>query len=265
MTVQLLYDDVCEVMLEPGGFTLGLVTPQQFLDYYVETMEDFLGRTGLIKGIALQTQQYGTPDYDLPDWISDIEAVYSDGGTLFRDSENSIAAMNQNWRSEIDTPRAWRQDKMPMQSLSLFPAPKVQGDSGGQDPGIVSAYVPGQSPNPLQAFVGTLNQTAQVASFTTPGTFFTPPSGAVPLNQLARKNVAMIGKLGLMTEAVALGDPIEHLTDDFAVFLKYGILQKIFGVDGENKDVLRENYCRDRYEEGVMLGKAIMGEEVEAA
>lgn len=263
MLINSLYLDCCEVLLESGGLQTGLLTVSQFLDFYVATMNDFLGETGIIKAIGAQGQQYGQQQYDVPDWIGDIEACFSDGSTLFRDVEQSIASRNRNWRSEIGACRSWRQDKEPMDTVSVYPGPKLQGQAGGPDPGIVVAWVPGGA-SQVQAFIGTLSQSGQVATFASPGTFFAGVNPQ-PIAQFSRKNICMVGQVVLFSNSVQLGDSIESLPDDFVIFIKYGILSRVWSVDGENKDPQRARYCMARYQEGVSLGKAVMGEELEAA
>lgn len=263
MLVSSLYATVCNILLEPGGFQLGLITNAQFLQFYRAVMEDFLGKTKLYKGVAFDPQQYSVAQYQIPDWLSDIEAVFSDGLALGMDNESSISGRDKNWQSRIDQPRSWRMDKLNMQTLGLFPAPIVESPLvppiGAPYFGIVSADAPGSAPA-VAANIGTIIQANQTGTYTTPGLFF----GATNLAQASRGNVAMIGVLGLFTENVTLNSPIEHLTDDWVPFIQYGILAKIFGCDGETRDVLRERYCKARYDEGTMLGMAIMGEEIDA-
>lgn len=258
-----VYDDVCSTLLEPAGFTLGLVTDAQFLDYYRQSAEEFLSRSGLAKGVALNAQAYSQAQYQAPDWISDIEAAFSDGAVVRRDFEESIAASNRNWQNQGGTPRSWRQDKMPMKVFSLYPAPIVESSQAPMPPappdfGIIAAYVPGGDPTSVTAFVGTMTQANQVGTFVSPGAFFTPAGGSIP--NFSRGNVAIIGTLGLFTEDVTLDSEIEHLTDDWAVAIKYGILRRIFGSDGELKDILRERYASARFEELVQLAMAVNGE-----
>ncbi len=262
MLVQDLYLDCADTLLEPLGLTLGLVTDAQFIQYFRSVMEEFLS-CGLYKAIALTGQISGTVRYIVPDWLSDVEAAFSDGAVLFRDMESGIAQSTRNWQSITAQPRSWRQDKQFMYQIEIYPKPSIPNTTNPNPSnfGIVAAWVPGGNLAQTNAFVGTMTQAGQVATFTSPGVFF----GAQPLNTFSRTNLAMVGRLGLMTENVNLASPIEHLTDDWVWVLKYGILAKIFDSDSENRDVLRARYCRSRFDEGVMLARMIMDEEVDQA
>ena len=255
-----IYNDVCSVLLEPNGLQLGLIDDAEWLQYYRQSFEEFMGRSGLCKGVALNAQIQNQSRYQVPDWMSDIEAAFSDGAVTGRDFEESISAANRNWRAQVGTPRSWRQDKMTMQFMDLYPAPVAHTSQAPPpappDFGIISAYVPGGNPASIPAFIGTMTQAAQVGTFVSPGAFF----GITDLLKFSRGNVAVIGTLGMFTEDITLDSPVEHLTDDWAIFLKWGVLKRIFGSDGETRDVLRERYASARFEEGIGLAQAINGE-----
>jgi hypothetical protein len=263
--IQNVHDAVCQVMLEPNGFTLGLVTEEQFLQLYVETITEFLGRSGLFKGIAVIPQQYGIGIYTLPDWMLGPEAAFTDGLAIGRDPESQLAAVDQRWQSRVGTPRSWRQDKLLQNQAAIFPAPTVENDNLPQpgNYGIVAAWVPGGNLSEIQAFIGTMVQANQTATFTSPGVVFANLTGNT-LNQFSRGNLSILGILGLFSADVALGNPVESLTDDWVHFLKYGILKRIFDSDSECRDVMRARYCETRFEEGIALARAIMGDMVEA-
>lgn len=257
-TVQNVHDQVCVILLEPSGFTLGDISEAEFLQYYRAVMEDFLGRTGIIKGFAFLAQFFGQAQYLYPDFISDISEVFSDGGATRMDYENSISGADRNWQDRVGPPMSWRQDKLAIPALSLYPAPNIPfAYTASTGSGIAAAWVPDGDFTQSQAFIGTLTQAAQVATFATPGTFF--QAGFDP-TQISRGAVSLIGQLSLMTEDVSLSSPVEHITDDWVVFIKYGILQKIFASDSECRDVLREKWARGLYEQGILLAQAIMGQ-----
>jgi hypothetical protein len=228
-------------------------------------MDDFLGRTGLIKAIAVIPQELGIPQYTLPDWLEGADNAFSDGSALRRDFEGNIASTVRNWQTKVGQPRSWRQDKQTPQQVSIFPAPNTEnplfpdGPPPGQY-GAVIAWAPGQNYAAPQAFIGTIIQTSGVAAFTSPGVFF----GATPLNQFSRGNFCVVGAVGLLTEDVSLGLPVESLTDDWDHFIKYGILEKVWMADSELKDIQRARYAHARYEEGCMLAAAVMGEVIDA-
>lgn len=258
-----LYNSVCEIMLEPGGFHLGILTDAEFLGYYKSTMEDFLGRTGMIKGIIFLQQFAGVSQYEMPSWICDPIYMFSDGAQLRSDFEGSIAQEDRYWQSKIGQPRSWRADKLPDSFFSVYPAPAINTPftpvTGTN--GVIAAWVPGGDLSQNQAFIGTMVQASQVGTFTTPGDFF---GTGQPLTLASRGDLAAIGTLMLFTEDVDLDDPIEHLDDDWLPIIKFGILQRIFMTDGETRDMLRERWAWSRYEEGVALGQALMEQVIDS-
>jgi hypothetical protein len=228
-------------------------------------MDDFLGRTGLIKAIAVIPQEFGIPQYVLPDWIETADVAFSDGAAIRRDFEGNISTISRNWQTKVGQPRSWRQDKQTPQEVSLFPAPNVENPLFPVGPpagayGAVIAWAPGESETDSQAYIGTMIQTAGTATFTSPGVFF----GATPILQFTRGNLCVVGTVGLLSENVSLGMPIEAITDDWDHFIKYGILEKIWMSDSELKDIQRARYAHARYEEGCMLAAAVMGEVIDA-
>jgi hypothetical protein len=264
-TVDDIYLNVCDLLLEPSGLTLGLLSLSQFLEYYREVMDAFLGATGLIKCIAACPLEYGQAQITLPDWTSQPDVAFSDGCALRRDFEGSISTIDRDWQTKVGAPRSWRQDKQYPFQLSFYPAPNVESTLSPNYPppgtyGAVLAWAPGQPETGVPAYIGTMIQASGVATFTSPGAFF----GSQPLNQFSRGNACTIGPVGLMTEDVTLGDPMESLTDDWVCFIQYGILEKIWMSDSELKDIQRARYAHARYEEGIMLAKAVMGEAIEA-
>jgi hypothetical protein len=264
-TYQNLFDDCAAILLERSGFTLGLISTAQWIEYAVAVFQDFLGKTGICQCVAVMPQQFGIPQYTLPDFISDAQACFSDGAAVRRDFEGNISTIDRQWQQKVGAPRSWRQDKQLPQQLSLYPAPTVESVNAPNYPppgtyGAVLAWAPSSDLTSETAFIGTLIQTAGVAAFTTPGVFF----GAQPLNQFSRGNVCAIGPVGLLTEAVTLASPIEALTDDWLTFIKFGILEKIWMSDSELKDVQRARYAHARYEEGCMIAAAVMGEVIDS-
>lgn len=264
-TVNDVYLRVCETLLEPNGFTLGLISEANFLEYFSATMQHFLATTGIVRCIAVMPQSFGTPQYTLPDFLGEPDACFSDGSAIRQDAEGNLSSIAKRWQSEIGTPRSWRQDKQLPNQVSLYPAPNVENPAAPAIPppgvyGAVLAWAPGQANTGVPAYIGTVIQSGGSATFTTPGTFF----GSVPLYNFSRGNVCVIGPLGLMTQAISLSSPIESLTDDWLTYIQYGILEKVWMSDSELKDTQRARYAHARYEEGIMLASAIMGEGVEA-
>ncbi len=73
---------------------------------------------------------------------------------------------------------------------------------------------------------------------------------------------ASAGELSLIY--VALSDfllgtgTLLGIPDDWVPYLKYGILADMLGKEGRGRDLLRARYCEQRFEEGIILAKALL-------
>lgn len=264
MNVLDIYNSVCSILLERGGLQLGLVTNNQFLSYYTEIMLDFLQQSGLAKTIAVLIQQDGIEEYDLPDLVGEPEHVISQGQSLGRSDESDMANASHEWRGRVGYPRTWRQDKGSMKKLSLSPIPALAGNAANVTGGILgtlSVVVPGADVDITcdGALFGTIGGDDGPVSVISPVAFF----GTIASIQCSKSNIAVIASASLFDTTPDLGSLVEWLQPSFALYIKYGILWKIFSMDGECKDETRGRYCRSRYEEGIALAQTIMTEEMQ--
>ena len=77
-----------------------------------------------------------------------------------------------------------------------------------------------------------------------------------------KSNLTLIGPASLFDNSPELDSVIELLPDTFAIYIGYGVLAKVFSLDGELKDEIRRRYCQARCDEGLALGQAVMEEEM---
>lgn len=82
-------------------------------------------------------------------------------------------------------------------------------------------------------------------------------AGAYGVFQPGNRNLTLLVSTLASKETWGSGDTLDTIPDTFTPYLVYGILEKIFSMDGESKDEQRALYCRSRYEEGVTLGRSI--------
>lgn len=101
-------------------------------------------------------------------------------------------------------------------------------------------------------------QTVEVMP-TTPysGTATSPTYGTF---QPGNHNLTMVGSTIASKETWNIGDTLDTIPDSLTPYLVYGILERLFSMDGENKDLQRAQYCRSRYTEGISLGRGILME-----
>jgi len=98
----------------------------------------------------------------------------------------------------------------------------------------------------------------QVAILPTPNFTGTVTAGTYDTFQPGNNNLTVIVSSLASKETWGSGDTLDTIPDTFTPYLVYGVLEKIFSMDGESKDEQRALYCRSRYEEGITLGTSII-------
>jgi hypothetical protein len=264
MLVQALYDRVCDDLLERGGLQLGLLTLSQFLDYVSTVTLDFLSQTGLGKKFFATPQQFGITDYDLPDWLGETENLMSMGFAVSESSESDVSDFNQAWQSQVGKVRAYLQDKQSMKSLSVFPGPDLDGNQVNAGPtgllGVIGLAVAGADIDfqTTAPGYGTIGDEYGSCTALTAG----PMYGIIGDMVTTKSNITVIGVGSLFDNSPDLDSLIELLPDTFAIYIGYGVLAKVFSLDGELKDEIRRRYSQARYDEGIALARAVMVEEL---
>lgn len=268
MLVSEIYDSVTSDLLERGGFTLGLVSEDNFLTHYGSIHADFLQKTGIIRTIHCQPQQFGVDTYVLPDSVGDTKQAFSEETALFESSESDMASLNPAWARQIRQPRSWSQDKGKMTNIRISPAPRIDGSqvavNGGALYGTASESPAGEvqvTCGTAEGLYGTIGGDNGSLSLIPTGPFF----GTVAQFNVSKGNLAVIAQQSQFDQAPTLKGYVEWLPDSFALYIGYGILAKIFSTDGEMKNDQLARYCFARYEEGILLAQAISGETNEEA
>jgi hypothetical protein len=265
MLVSDLYSTVCDVLLERGGLQLGLLTVEQFLDYVSSVTLDYLQQSGLVKRIQAIPLQFGIAQYGVADWLGETENVMAMGFAVGESSTSDVSNFSQNWMTKLGKARAWFEDEQTMKSLSIFPAPNLDGNQvnvvgGGGLYGVAASAVAGadidfQASAPM---LGTISGESGSCTLLTAG----PMYGTIADMVTTKSNLTLIGPASLFDNSPELDSVIELLPDTFAIYIGYGVLAKVFSLDGELKDEIRRRYCQARYDEGLALGQAVMEEEM---
>lgn len=261
-----IYDTVCEILLEPSGLQLGLLTDAQFLQIAGEILTEFLALTGIVKKIFNMPAQVGIPTYSEPSQLGELECVNVGQSYCYRTSGYFLDNNDPNWASFNGSPEDWREDELSPQTLQIVPAPNVIGDQvvipAGQGAyGTVSATSNAVDfdlkPDLGQQGYGTISACGGAPYVEA----INPGYGVLSAMVASTNNVQMIGSaLPYNITDLTLFDYVEGVPDSFAPYLKYGILARIFDSDSELRDELKAKYCRTRYREGISLAQAIMCE-----
>lgn len=301
MTVMDVLQRVDCPLLEPAGFMLGLISPTQFLDYLSDSINDFLRMTGISKIFATQTINYGIGQYQTPDAQLSIEQVFVQARFLPASDLDTIDNAYYQWKRKTGVAKTWYQDGLPIKNVGIVFSPNWQGAPySAIDPeigyqiitsatignffgsvttnGQAVAWVSGQtfqdSDATWQGKTFTVNGVAYlVQSVTDPENLLLTTSAGVqasavaysiqyPINiPAADRNLTTYGSQLPPKNLYALTDTIPLLPDSAAMYLAWGILQKIYSDDSELKDSQKAAYCGARWQEGINIFRAALLEQ----
>ena len=265
-----IYGAVCAVLLEPvlsnlpntTGLQLGMLTVNQFLGFFSSAFKDFTQESGLVKKLFCQPITNGTGVYTEADAQLQVEDVFYNNRFLSPTDSYNLDALVLNWRTATGAPQTWHEDRVTVKAIQIVPAPILNGNTVG-----VSA-----------SYYGTLSSVSNPVgfTFTTTAPFYGTISsylGPIYLDPISAEfgtisnlapssaNLMMSSTaLPVQSKTYTLTDLIQGIPDSFTVYLKYGVLERVFKMAGEMKDELRARYCGARVQEGVNLARTIMQE-----
>jgi len=265
MIVNDIYLQVCDVLLEPGGLALGVLTEAQFLEYFADTATEFTQQSTLVKKWVNLPISIGVSEYTAPDSVQNVEEALLSSRYLHEETAYDLDKMFLDWKaSSSSAPSLWHQDRLGLQRIEIVPDPLVAGytiavsadfygtlsaTSGGVD-FLVTVSAP---------FYGT------VAGYSGPIYLepLGPVLGTIGAIETSTGNLNLVASVKPLKNGYQLGDLIEIVPDSFTQYLKWGVLAKVFSADMESKDTLRARYCQARWEEGIGLARAISTEAME--
>lgn len=265
--IQFTYDHVCTVLMERGGFKLGLVTDAQFLDYFSQVMQDFVSLTGMAIGFQAVQQLAGVAEYDKPGAIENVLSVYASHQVLHPTDHRGLGGIRTlSSKEETGEPSSFARDQQGWRTFRVAPAPDFNGssvDTVGGDPmyGVISNTTAGAID--IDVHLGA--PWYGVPAGWDEGDVAWEPDG-LGLGVFSdlcytADNLTVFGTLNPTNWSPDLDTLIGLLHPAFYHYIAYGILAKIFMTDGELKDDLRAKFCRSKYDEGVSLGRSILGRE----
>lgn len=265
MTVNDVYSDVCAVLLEDDGLTLGLLTEADFLSVFTNVIQDWCQATGLVKVIANVAAVASTGEYTVPDYEMQVQEVFFNEKYIHRESANALDHLRRNWKAETAAaPQDWHEDRLPSKGVRLRPIPNADGYTVATFTplyGTISAMSGGVNIRLLcpTGLYGTISSYTSAVYVEAAGPLFGTIASLTPTT----KNLKLIGTAKPFLKTWALTDYIECVPTSFLHYLKYGVLAAVFSSDSELKDPLRARYCQARWEEGVGLASAVSQEGLE--
>ena len=250
-----IYNQICNVLLEPGGLQLGLLTQSQFYVMAQEVLMDFYSKTDIVKKVFNFRMQVGVSTYNEPDQMGDIDTALANQTYMHRTSGYYLDNSNSTWPNLFNAPVEFREDELPVSQLQVVPSPNVGGNDipmTNEGFGVIASTTLATDFN----IVANGRGFGQWASFTGNPYISTVNAGFGVIS-------CMTPSEGNITAVATLSpDDLSYfllLPSPFQLYLKYGILAKIFASDSELKDEQKAYYCEARYAEGVNLAAAILG------
>lgn len=221
---------------EDGGLILGIVTVPQFIDIANIVLLDYLRATGCLKRVWTMSIMAGVPTYTIPDDLMNVEQVFLAGRWLPKVTVADLNNTRRNWRREQDIPIGYYTDNLPPKTIGLAPAPNYN-----------SIYIPGAlEPSPPHGQYDSFSITDGL------GVVYTPDQ---------HRGLTIVGTRKATTQMATINDPIPLLPDDIALTaLLWGIHERVYSSDCENKNLQAAAFCRAQYEESISVMAQITGE-----
>ena len=265
-----IYTQICDVLMEPylsnlpnsTGLQLGLLTVEQLLGFFSSTFKDFAQESGLVKKLFCLPITNGTGVYTEADAQMQVEDVFYNNRFLSPTDSYNLDALFLNWRTATGAPQTWNEDRVTVKAIQIVPAPIINGNTVGVSVNYYGTLSAVSAPvnftfSTTAPFYGTISSYSGPIYLDPISAEFGTISNLVP----SSANLMMSSTaLPVQSKTYQLADLIQGIPDTFTVYLKYGVLERVFKMDGEAKDELRARYCASRFQEGVNLARAIMQE-----
>jgi hypothetical protein len=269
ISVSNIYSQICTILMEPlpTGLSTGTLTEQDFLNIFSDIIQDFVERASLIKQLINIPAEGGVNFYTQPDYALSIQEILYDEKYMYLTDSLELDALLQIWRNMTEAvPRRWVQDRTMVNTFEIVGAPLWDGYTVTMTAPLYGTLSSISSVNDF-TFTTSAPLYGTISSYT--GPMYLESGGGMLLGTISdmvssNHNLVLVSPVKPSGIDFSLSNIIEFVLDSFTPYIKYGILAKIFEIDGEMRDVLRARYCKARYEEGILLAKAIAAEAVEA-
>lgn len=264
ISVRQVYKEVCDVLLEPNALTGETISNSVFLEILNDCLRDFLQASECFKKINSIKLVAGTRVYSEAYFINQPSNLYADEENLYRSSGEYWDNSDYRWQlSANGTPQEWRNDQVQEDQVEIRPAPSWTGNDVSCAAGLYGT---------ISAIPASVDFT--ITSPTSPlyGTFSSAYAGAVYLDTTAplygtiasmncsATNLSQIFTYTFDTDLMSLDAYIPDIPDTFQPYIKFMVLARIFGTDGEVKNPNLQKYYLNRSQEAVRLLRAVSQE-----
>lgn len=250
-------------MLEPGVLTGDTVTDTVFIEILNDCLRDFMQASECFKKINNIPLVSGTRVYNEAYFVNQPSNLYADEDSLYRSSGNYWDNSDYRWQqAPSGIPIEWRNDQVQEDQVEIRPAPSWSGNTVSCSGGLY----------------GTIASTSGAVDFdittTAPlyGTIASAYTGAVYLETSAplygtiasmvcsATNLSQVFTYTFDSEIDSLDAYIPDIPDSFQPYIKFMVLARIFGMDGESKNTSLQKYYTNRTQEAVRLLRAVSEE-----
>jgi hypothetical protein len=263
ISVRQVYTEVCDLLLEPTALTGETVTNDDFLEILNDALRDFMQASECFKKINHTQLVAGTRVYNDAYFVNQPNVLFADESNIYRSSGNYWDNSDYRWQQAGNgTPMEWRNDQVQEHQVEIRPAPSWTGDTVTCAAGLY----------------GTISSTSSAVDFdittTAPlyGTIASAYSGPVYLDTTysffgtaaniigSTNNLSEIFTYTFDSEITSIDSYIPDIPDSFQPYVKFMILSRIFGMDGEVKNTTLQKYYLNRAQEAVRLLRAVSQE-----
>ena len=261
-TVQAIYDEVCNALLEDGGLR-HVYTEAAFLKCLATCLSEFLQATGIVKKIIVVPFKAGVRQYQTPQVGMEVQGAYADNSHLYDNSSFYIDQADPDWRTHEDRPVTWRADQLDANTIEVSPAPSDNGREVEWTSPMHGVIQVTDTPYDLDVgyaapALGTIGSVGGEVYMEFTGPMF----GTIATLVASDSNLAMVATAQPSNTALTLSTVLELIPDSLAPYLVWSILETIWTADGESRDERRAKYARARRIEGINLCKAISGQDL---
>lgn len=249
---------------EDSTFPSGLWSTSELIGYINDIQKDLIVKTQIVKKLSCVSASAGVRLYDDPADSMQIDRVAFANRSLYRTAKGVLDKDDSAWRTKAGRPRQYHQDQLATKKFEVDRAPSA---------GMVGAgYTVSGSYGVLRQMSGSFTYSASLPA--TGGGVLRSVSGVRPYVSImdppgsgGTPRRMFSGDTNFEVIHTKLPDDVDETTDYLAVpdfcklYVKWGVLWKMFSKDGETRDLLRAKYCRRRYTTGINLFRKLMGAE----
>lgn len=263
ISVNDLYLEVCDALLEPGGLTGQTITVTQFLEILNDCLRDFFESSNCFLKLNNVVAELGVRVYSQDWFINQPQTILCDESNIQQGSGNYWDNSDYRWQQlGPGTPQEWRNDELQEDQFEVRPSPAWNG----------------YQVNFAGGFYGTFSATSDVITFDVNydpasagmyGTISSGDYGAIypeytsPMYGIVANiieptlNFTQITTYTLDQEIGSLDEYIPDVPDSLKPCIRFMTLARIYATDGEEKCESLAKYYSQRSQETIRILRSV--------